>query len=86
MDILWWLLVGLVAGFIARALVPGRDSMGWVGTLLLGLAGSVVGGLLGNLFTSGDDGFSPAGLIGSIIGAIVALLLWRAMSRDRARV
>lgn len=79
MNIVYWLLIGLIAGFIARALVPGKDSMSWVGTLVLGLVGSVVGGFLGNLFTKGHQAFSPAGLIGSILGAIVALLIWRSM-------
>jgi uncharacterized membrane protein YeaQ/YmgE (transglycosylase-associated protein family) len=80
MNIVWWLLIGLVAGALARLMVPGRDPMGWGGTLLLGLVGSVIGGFVGDLFTKGDQDFSPAGLIGSIIGAIVALLVWRAWS------
>lgn len=83
MDVIWWLLVGLVAGALARLLVPGRDPMGVVGTLLLGLAGSLVGGFVGSLLTSGDEDFSPAGLIGSIIGAVIALLIWRAVSSRR---
>ncbi|MFN2643246.1 MAG: GlsB/YeaQ/YmgE family stress response membrane protein [Actinomycetota bacterium] len=58
--------------------------MGWLGTLILGLIGSVVGGFVGDLLTSGDQRFSPAGLIGSIIGAVIALLVWRAINRGRA--
>lgn len=81
MNIIWWLLVGLVAGALARLLVPGRDPMGLLGTLVLGLVGSLVGGFLGSLFVEGDGDFSAAGLIGSIIGAVIALLIWRAMSR-----
>jgi uncharacterized membrane protein YeaQ/YmgE (transglycosylase-associated protein family) len=83
MDVIWWLLVGLAAGALARLLVPGRDPMGVVGTLLLGLVGSLVGGFVGSLLTSGDEDFSPAGLIGSIIGAVIALLIWRAVSSRR---
>lgn len=83
MNIVWWLLVGLIAGFIARAIVPGRDAMGTLGTLLLGLVGSLIGGAIGNLIASGDGDFSPAGLIGSVLGAVVALLVWRAMSGSR---
>jgi uncharacterized membrane protein YeaQ/YmgE (transglycosylase-associated protein family) len=83
MDIIVWLIVGLVAGAIARFLVPGRDPMGWLGTLALGLIGSLIGGFLGDLFTTGNQDFSPAGLIGSIIGAIVALLVWRAVADRR---
>jgi uncharacterized membrane protein YeaQ/YmgE (transglycosylase-associated protein family) len=80
--ILVMLLVGLVAGFVARALVPGRDPMGVLGTIVLGIAGSLLGGFLWNaLFVEGDqDGFQPAGIIGSIIGAVVVLLVWRAVS------
>ncbi|MGH2683498.1 MAG: GlsB/YeaQ/YmgE family stress response membrane protein [Actinomycetota bacterium] len=83
MNIIVWLLIGLVAGALARFLVPGRDPMGFVGTLVLGLVGSLVGGFLGSLLTRGDDDLSPAGLIGSVIGAIIALLIWRAMSHRR---
>lgn len=82
MNIIWWLIVGLIAGLIARAVVPGRDSLGWVGTIVLGLIGSVVGGFLMSMISSGKDAdaFNPAGLLGSIIGAIVALLVWRAVN------
>jgi uncharacterized membrane protein YeaQ/YmgE (transglycosylase-associated protein family) len=78
MGVLIWLLVGLIAGAVARLLVPGRDPMGLFGTLILGLIGSVIGGAAAVAFTERSaDEFSPAGLLGSIIGAIVALLLWR---------
>jgi uncharacterized membrane protein YeaQ/YmgE (transglycosylase-associated protein family) len=84
MDIVIWLLIGLVAGAIARFLVPGRDPMGWLGTLALGLVGSLIGGFLGDLLTGGDRDLSPAGLIGSIVGAVIALLVYRAVSRRSA--
>jgi len=85
MDVVWWLIIGLIAGAIARFLVPGRDPMGWIATLLLGLVGSLIGGFIGGLFTEGDDTFDPAGLIGSILGAIVALLIYRATIGRRER-
>jgi uncharacterized membrane protein YeaQ/YmgE (transglycosylase-associated protein family) len=75
-------IVGLVAGFIARAVVPGPDPMGIVGTIVLGIIGSFVGGFLGwALFGKDlDEGaFQASGIIGSIIGAIVALLVYRAV-------
>jgi uncharacterized membrane protein YeaQ/YmgE (transglycosylase-associated protein family) len=85
-NVLWWLIVGLVAGFIARGLVPGKDPMGVVGTLVLGLVGSLIGGFIGDALTSGDQDFSPSGLIGSIVGAVIALLIWRAMAKRRGTV
>lgn len=84
MDIIVWLVIGLIAGAIARFLVPGRDSMGWLGTLVLGLIGSLIGGFVGDALTSGDQDFSPAGLIGSIIGAIIALIVYRVATRRSA--
>jgi uncharacterized membrane protein YeaQ/YmgE (transglycosylase-associated protein family) len=83
-TIIVMLIVGLVAGFLARALVPGRDPMGVGGTIVLGLVGSFVGGFLGYLLfgkDSEDGAFQAAGIIGSVIGAIVALLVWRAFNR-----
>lgn len=79
------ILIGLVAGAIARLLVPGRDPLGIGGTILLGIVGSFVGGFLWNaLFVSGDqDGFAPVGLLGSIIGAVIVLLVWRAIDGRR---
>lgn len=79
MNILWFLIVGLIAGFLARAIVPGKDPMGFVATLVLGVVGSFVGGFIFALFQSDRDilDFSTTGLIGSIIGAIVALLIYR---------
>jgi uncharacterized membrane protein YeaQ/YmgE (transglycosylase-associated protein family) len=83
MDIVVWLLIGLVAGFLARILVPGRNRMSLVATIVLGLIGSVIGGLLGDLLTKGDQEFAPAGILGSILGAIIALLVWRAVTQRR---
>ena len=67
-TIIGWIVFGLIAGFIARALVPGRDDIGLLRTILLGVAGSVVGGLIFGVLTVGLRGFHPAGLIGSVIG------------------
>ena len=72
------LIVGLIAGFIARAVVPGKDAMSVPATFALGIVGSVVGGMIFGLITGGlrDRGFGPAGIIGSIIGAIVVLIAY----------
>jgi uncharacterized membrane protein YeaQ/YmgE (transglycosylase-associated protein family) len=73
------LVVGLIAGFVARAVVPGRQNLSIGLTLLLGIVGSFVGGFLGYLLFGKDaaDGFlQPAGIIGSIIGAIIVLVIY----------
>jgi uncharacterized membrane protein YeaQ/YmgE (transglycosylase-associated protein family) len=79
------IILGLVAGFIARALVPGPDPMGVGATILLGIVGSFVGGFLWRaLFVPGDQhGVAPVGFIGSIVGAVVVLLVWRAVEGRR---
>ena len=86
MGLIVFLVVGLIAGFIARALVPGPDPMGWVGTMILGIIGSFVGGTLAALLFGGTLDISAAGLVGSIIGSIIVLLIWRAMGGERTRV
>ncbi|MDO8506503.1 MAG: GlsB/YeaQ/YmgE family stress response membrane protein [Candidatus Limnocylindria bacterium] len=86
MSLIVFLIVGLIAGFIARALVPGPDPMGWLGTMVLGIVGSFVGGTLATLLITSTLDVSPAGLIGSVIGAIIVLLIWRAMGRGRTSV
>ena len=84
------IIIGLIAGFIARALVPGDDSMGIVQTIVLGIIGSFVGGFLADVLFRGeneDAGLGPAGIIGSIIGAIIVLLIYTAVTgRKRAGV
>jgi uncharacterized membrane protein YeaQ/YmgE (transglycosylase-associated protein family) len=87
-SVLWFIIsliiIGAIAGFIARALVPGKDPMGVGATILLGVVGSFIGGFLGwALFGKDlDEGaLQPAGIIGSIIGAIIALLIYRAATR-----
>jgi uncharacterized membrane protein YeaQ/YmgE (transglycosylase-associated protein family) len=80
------LIIGLVAGAIARLLVPGRDSMGLLATIALGIIGSFVGGFVQNLIEYHNlDLAHPhtTGFIGSIIGAIILLLLLRLLGADR---
>jgi uncharacterized membrane protein YeaQ/YmgE (transglycosylase-associated protein family) len=86
--ILYLLVIGIVAGYLARFLVPGKDPMGFLGTVALGIVGSFVGGFLGYILFGKDIGegaLQVSGVIGSIIGAIVALLIWRALGgRERS--
>ena len=88
-TIIVMLIVGLIAGALARLLVPGKDPMGIGATILLGLVGSFVGGFLGWALFHHDakqGALQPSGLLGSIIGAVIALLIYRAMSgRSRRR-
>lgn len=76
MGILWMILIGLIAGALAKLIMPGKDPGGILVTILLGIAGSFVGGLLANMLGMGD-GDSTAGLIGSVIGALILLALYR---------
>ena len=86
--IIFLLIVGLIAGAIARLLVPGRDPMSLPRTEGLGVLGSYVGGVLQNLgflHTVSLFALHPAGLLGSIIGSIIVLLLSRLFGRGRVR-
>lgn len=79
LHILWSIIVGFFVGLIARALLPGADHMGFLATTLLGILGSIIGGLLGRLISKPPEGskFHPAGFLMSLVGAIVLLLIWR---------
>ena len=78
-QILWMILVGFLAGFIARGLLPGSDTMGFWMTCLIGVVGSFVGGFIGSAIWKPKDGakFHPAGFLMSIVGAMVLLLVRR---------
>lgn len=91
LNILGWLIFGLVVGALARFLVPGRDPMGCFGTLALGVAGSLVGGFLAALlFGHADElaergwNFEPSGFIGALIGSVLLLLIYRQFTKDKA--
>lgn len=80
-HLLWMLIVGLVVGAVARWLMPGAENMGWLMTAILGIAGSFVGGFIARLFSKPADGaiVHPAGLILSVIGAMILLFVARKM-------
>jgi uncharacterized membrane protein YeaQ/YmgE (transglycosylase-associated protein family) len=81
-------IIGLIAGLVARLLVPGRDKIGLLGTILLGIVGSFVGGFLWELVEYHQvetHQFRTVGIFGSIIGAIVVLLILRVTGTERRR-
>ncbi|MBD3880140.1 GlsB/YeaQ/YmgE family stress response membrane protein [Phormidium tenue FACHB-886] len=89
MNILAWIVLGLIAGAIAKAVYPGRQGGGILGTLILGVIGAFVGGSIYNLLTTGTislaaSGLSIGGIVVAVIGAIVALWIYYAVTRRSA--
>ena len=81
MNIIWMVLIGLIAGALAKLIMPGRDPGGIIVTIVLGIAGSLVGGFL----FGGSDG--KVGLIGSVVGALILLFVYRlVIGRRRTHV
>ena len=83
MHILWTILIGLVVGAIAKLIMPGKDPGGFITTILLGIAGSLIATYLGHFIGWYQAGQS-AGFIGAIIGAILILLIYRLIKRKKA--
>ena len=79
LNILSWIIVGLIAGALARLIMPGRDPMGIFATIVLGIIGSLVGGFVSMALWRNNDSsaFQGSGLLLSILGAIVVLWIWR---------
>jgi len=89
MNILAWVVLGLLAGAIAKAIYPGHQGGGILGTILLGIIGAFVGGTLGVFFTTGTFALaaptlSIPGIAVAVIGAIVAVFLWNLFTRRGA--
>ncbi len=86
MGILSWIVVGLIAGVIAKLLLPGRDPGGCIITMLIGIAGAIVGGFIVGLFAGGDviTGVNVTTVIVAVLGAIILLLLYRLLLGRRA--
>jgi uncharacterized membrane protein YeaQ/YmgE (transglycosylase-associated protein family) len=85
LSFLWWLIIGLIAGALARLIMPGKDPMGILGTMILGIVGSILGGFIASLIWRTDTGFHAGGLFLSILGAILVLWIYR-MIRTRTPV
>lgn len=83
MTLLWMIIVGFVIGLVARFLMPGRDPAGFIMTIVLGIAGSLLSGFLGQamgLYRAGE----PAGFLMSVVGAMLVLFIYRQVARRRA--
>jgi uncharacterized membrane protein YeaQ/YmgE (transglycosylase-associated protein family) len=78
LHIIWSIIIGFIVGLIARAVLPGAQHLGFIMTTLLGIGGSIIGGLIGRLFSKPAPGtpFHAAGIIMSIIGALILLFVW----------
>ena len=83
MEFIWMLIIGLIAGAIAKLIMPGKDPGGILVTMILGVAGAFLGGFLFRALGIGGDG--PAGLIGAVIGALILLALYRVFTRRGGR-
>jgi uncharacterized membrane protein YeaQ/YmgE (transglycosylase-associated protein family) len=86
MGIISWLLFGLLAGAVARALVPGRHAIGCLGTIAVGMAGALIGGLIGEVVLGDDDTrfrWDLGPFLLAVLGAIVLLLALRALAARR---
>ncbi len=82
MSFIWMIIVGLVAGLLARAIKPGSDPMGWIMTIVLGIVGALVGGVIASVIgINADGGF--IGLIFSVIGAIILLFIYEMITNKR---
>lgn len=76
MSILMFILFGLIVGFLARAIMPGRQGLGFIATALVGIAGSFVGGFIGNMISGAPMlDLHASGFIGSIVGALLVLAI-----------
>jgi uncharacterized membrane protein YeaQ/YmgE (transglycosylase-associated protein family) len=82
-DVLIWIVFGLVVGALAKLIMPGSDPGGIIITILLGIAGSLVGGFVGRVLGLYGPG-QPAGFVMSILGAIILLAIYRQIARSRA--
>jgi uncharacterized membrane protein YeaQ/YmgE (transglycosylase-associated protein family) len=83
-EIIAWVLLGLVAGWLAKAAVPGPEPGGFVATTLIGIAGAVVGGFLFRLLgMGGASGFNFWSILVAFVGAVVFLFVWKAMTGSR---
>ena len=87
LGFIWWIIIGLIAGLLGRFLMPGRQPMGWLLTIILGLVGSIVGGMISTLVFGTDPtdrGFHAGGLIMSTVGAVIILAIYSRIQNRRS--
>ena len=84
MTIVGWILFGLVAGIVAKILLPGKERIGWIGTVLVGIGGSFLGGFLGRHFDigGGPAGWNTTGFVTAVAGALILLIINRVVTRS----
>ena len=85
-DVVGWIMYGLIVGAIARFLMPGKQNMGWLMTIILGIVGSFAGGALSTVLFAPAEGFvQPSGWIMSIVGALIALFVYSRLGQAKSR-
>jgi uncharacterized membrane protein YeaQ/YmgE (transglycosylase-associated protein family) len=84
MDFIWWLCIGLIAGWLAKLIVPGREPGGFIATLAIGVVGSLLGGFIARLLFGMTN--TGTNLLVAFLGSVVLLLLYHALVSNRSRV
>lgn len=85
MGILSWIFLGLIAGALAKFIMPGKDPGGFIVTILIGIAGGVIGGFLGSFIGLGKiESFDLGGILIATVGAILLLVIYRLIKKNRA--
>ena len=86
MNIIGWIVLGLVAGALAKLILPGKQGGGWIITIILGIVGALLGGFIAGLVIPGFDmnAFNLGTIVAAVVGSIIVLLIYGAITRRRA--
>ncbi|AZZ52697.1 MULTISPECIES: GlsB/YeaQ/YmgE family stress response membrane protein [Rathayibacter] len=87
MGIIGWIVLGLIAGALAKLILPGKQGGGWIITIILGIVGALLGGFIGGALFGRDDpmGFNLVSIILAVVGAIIVLLIYGAITGRKSR-